>query len=81
MHVHLDGSLNINTISDILKIEKDEIKNINYEAYLKNISNPLVVRKIDFKTNPVFAIVFAKCNDLDEIKNILKLDMSEFIVC
>ncbi|MCX4249351.1 MAG: adenosine deaminase [Bacilli bacterium] len=27
LHVHLDGSLNINTISDILKIEKDEIKN------------------------------------------------------
>ena len=29
----------------------------------------------------VFSFVFAKCNDLDEIKNILKLDMSEFIVC
>lgn len=77
-----DDSYYYFTMADIPStIKKDEIKSINYEAYLKNISNPLTVRKIDPKTNPVFAIVFAKCDDLDEIKNILKLDMSEFIVC
>ncbi len=56
-----------------------EVKNINYDKYLKNMSNPLVVRKIDYKNNPLFAIVFAKAKNLDEIKNILKLDMKEFI--
>lgn len=56
-----------------------DIKEVDYEAYLKNISNPLVVRKIDFKTKPVFAIVFAKTKSLDEIKNLLKLDMNNFV--
>ena len=68
------------TIGDVdNSIKKDEIKSINYDKYLKNISNPLIIRKIDYKTKPVFAIVFARCNNLDEIKNILKLDMKDFI--
>ena len=46
---------------------------------LKNISNPLDIRKIDYKTKPVFAIVFGKTSSLDEINNLLKLDMKEFI--
>ena len=68
------------TIGDIPNsIKKENIKEINYEKYLKNISNPLVVRKIDYKTKPVFAIVFAKTNSIDEIKNILSLNMINFI--
>ena len=68
------------TIGDVdNSIKKDEIKSINYDKYLKNISNPLIIRKIDYKTKPVFAIVFARCNNLDEIKNILKLNMKDFI--
>ncbi len=68
------------TIGDIpSSIDKTKIKNINYEKYLKNIKNPLDIRKIDYKNNPVFAIVFAFCSDIEEIKNILKLDMKEYI--
>ena len=61
-------------------IDKNNIKEINYDDFLKNISNPLDVRKIDYKTKPVFAIVFAKCDNLSEIQNILKLNMTDFIV-
>ncbi len=57
-----------------------KVKEINYEKYLKNVSNPLVVRKIDYKKNPLFAVVFAKAQNLDEIKKILKLDMKDFIL-
>ena len=68
------------TMGDIpSSIDKSKIKSINYDKYLKNISNPLVIRKIDYKNNPVFAIVFARTKSIDEIKNILKLDMKEFI--
>lgn len=68
------------TIGDIpSNIKKEEIKEIDYDNYLKLISNPLEIRKIDYKTKPVFAIVFARTNNLDEIKNILKQDMSQFI--
>ena len=68
------------TMADIPNsINKKAIKNVNYASYLKNIQNQLEIRKIDFNNNPVFAIVFAKTPDLKEIKNILKLDMTQFI--
>lgn len=68
------------TIGDIPpSIDKAKIKSINYEKYLKNISNPLNIRKIDYKTKPVFAIVFGSCKDKNEINSLLKLDMKEFI--
>ncbi len=67
------------TIGDVdNSIDKSKIK-INYEKYLKNISNPLVIRKIDYKTKPVFAIVFAKTDNKKEIEDILALNMKDFI--
>ena len=75
-----DESLFYFTIGDIPSdLNKSKIKYVDYDEYLKNISNPLVVRKIDYKNNPIFAIVFAKTSDMQEIKNILKLDMKKFI--
>lgn len=75
-----DNSYYYFTMADIpSNVDRAKIKNINFEKYLKNISNPLEIRKTDYKNNPVFAIVFAKCDTLDEIKNILKLNMNEFI--
>ncbi len=75
-----DESLYYFTITDInSKIDREKIKNIDYDSFLKNISNPLEVRKIDYKINPIYAIVFAKTKRYDEIKNILKLDTSKYI--
>ena len=69
------------TIGDIPSyIDKKEIKRVDYEKYLNNISNPLEVRKIDYMIKPVFAIVFAKTTTLDEIKKLLKLSMTDFII-
>jgi len=68
------------TIGDIpANINRSKIKSIDYESYLKNISNPLDIRKIDYKTKPVFAIVFGKTNDYKEIEDLLALDMNQFI--
>ena len=68
------------TIGDVpSNIDKNSIKGIKYDKYLKNISNPLDVRKIDYKTKPVFAIVFGRCADINEIKSLLALNMNEFI--
>lgn len=75
-----DDSIYYFTIGDVPNyINKENISEVNYDKYLKNISNPLVFRKIDYKNNPIFAIVFAKTNNFDEIKNLLSLDMSNFI--
>ncbi len=67
------------TIGEVPKTD-GEIKEIDYEKFLKNIKNPLCIRKIDYKTKPVFAIVFAKTNSIEEMKNLLKLDMREFAI-
>ena len=70
------------TIGDIPNsIDKNKIINIDYDKYLENISNPLEIRKINYKNNPIFAIVFAKTNNFAEIKNLLALNMSDFITC
>jgi hypothetical protein len=66
------------TIGDIPSVIKPN--GIDYENYIKNIKNPLSIRKIDYKNNPIFAVVFAKTDSLDEIKNILKLDMKKFCI-
>lgn len=77
-----DDSIYYFTIADIpSKCKNKNIINVDYEKYLKNIANPLDVRKIDYKNNPIFCITFAKTKDLAEIKNLLSLDMSEFISC
>ncbi len=69
------------TMADIpSNIIKENIKEVNYGAYLKNIKTPLDIRKIDARKNPVFVIVFAKTTTLDEIKNLLKLNMADYII-
>ena len=68
------------TIADIPQsINKKDIKSVNYNKYLKNISNPLDIRKVDYKNNPVFGIIFGKTHEKREIDNILRLDMKEYI--
>ncbi len=77
-----DDSIYYFTIGDIPNcIDKNKIINIDYDKYLENISNPLEIRKINYKNNPIFAIVFAKTNNFAEIKNLLALNMSDFITC
>lgn len=68
------------TLADIpSNINRNKIIEIDYKNYLKNISEPLSTRKIDYKKNPLFMITFAKTKNIDEIKNILKLDMQKYI--
>ena len=69
------------TIGEIpSNIKNSEIKEILYDKYLENISNPLDIRKIDYKHNPIFAIVFGKTNDYNEITNLLTMKTDKYIV-
>lgn len=61
------------------EIPKQQIKKFNYDEYLKNISMLIDLRKFDFTTKPLFAFVFGKTNNYEEIKEILSLDMKKFI--
>ena len=78
----VDNSYYYFTIADVPSdISNKNIKYVDYEKYLTNITNPLEIRKINPVENPVFTIVFAKTNDEREMKNHLKLNMKDFIVC
>ena len=75
-----DGTYYYFTMGDIPNdIKKEEIKDVNCWKYLQNISHPLDIRKIDFKTNPVFAIVFGKTKSLEEIENLLTMNIKKYI--
>jgi hypothetical protein len=68
------------TLGDIpSNINRSEIKEIDYDNYLKNIEKPLSIRKIDYSVNPLFVIVFGQTPNLEEIKNLLNLDMAQFV--
>ena len=59
-------------------IDKLKIKNVNYEKFLSKLDNVIDLRKQDFKTKPLFAIVFGKTNSYNKIKEILSMDLKEF---
>ena len=60
-------------------IDKKQIKSFDYEHFCKNYSNILELRKVDFSCNPVFAVIFGKTDNQNEISNILKLKTADFI--
>lgn len=69
------------TIAEVpVSVDKSMIREVDYDGFLKNISHPLEVRKIDYRRHPIFAIVFAKTDDYSEMPNILKKDMRDFII-
>ncbi len=75
-----EGILYYFAMADIPKsIDNKSILSFDYASFMRNFSNPLEVRKIDYKNNPLFAIVFAQTNDYTEVETILKLDITKYI--
>lgn len=60
-------------------IDRKKIKSFNYDAFCKNYSEILELRKVDYKNNPVFAVIFGKTKNEKEIENILNLKTVDFI--
>lgn len=61
------------------EINKNEINGFEYEKFLANYSNILELRKIEYKNNPLFAIIFGSLDDENEIKHILGLKTKNYI--
>ena len=61
------------------QINKEDIKSFNYDAYLASIKKPLSVRKIDYKTKPLFAIVIGCAETKEEINDLLNMDLTKYI--
>jgi len=58
-----------------------DIRSFDYERLLTGFSNPLELRKINFREYPVFGFLFTETDEDNfvELKEILESDLSEFI--
>ncbi|MBR6127584.1 ATP-grasp domain-containing protein [bacterium] len=61
-------------------VSRDEIQGFDYDKYLANYSNVVELRRIHFKQNPLFAVIFGYTNDKSEIDRILQLNTRDFIL-
>lgn len=59
-------------------IDKTKIS-FDYEALEKSFYKVLDFRKIDYREKPLFAVIFGKAENKDEITKILELDVHDFI--
>ncbi len=62
-------------------IDVEKIVSFDYEKLVSSFENPLELRKIDYKTYPVFGFLFTETREDNfiELKNILDSDLNEFI--
>ena len=60
-------------------IDKNRLKNFDYNGFLKNYSNVLEVRRINPLCNPLFAIIFGSTTSKDEVVKILSLKTTDYI--
>lgn len=60
-------------------ISNSSIIDFDYNRFLSNYSNVLEVRRINFKQNPLFAIIFGSTKNKQEIQNILKIKTEDYI--
>lgn len=60
-------------------IDKQSIKSVDMEGFLKNLSKQFEVRKIDYLKNPLFAIILGQAPSENEIDYILKMDFHDYL--
>lgn len=61
-------------------IDGKTINGFEYDRFLSNYSNILEVRRINYKENPLFAVVFGSTTDKNEVVNILSLKTKDYII-
>lgn len=62
-------------------VEGEQIASFNYEQLMDGFREPLSMRRANFKEYPVFGLLFVKSEseNSDEVRNILKSNLREFI--
>jgi hypothetical protein len=62
-------------------IDPTQIESVDYEAFAACFSNPLEIRRIDWRQHPLFAFLFAETREdnLEEFEMILRSDLREFL--
>ncbi len=60
-------------------VDRNKIKTIDYNKFLANYSEVIELRRINPKNNPIFAIIFGKTKDKEEIQKILQIKTKDYI--
>ena len=63
-------------------ISSDKISKFDYDKLLAEFSNPLELRKIDYKTYNIFGMLFTKCekSNFKEIEDILVSNLRKYVI-
>ena len=59
---------------------KNSISSFNFNACLAYLSNVIELRRVNYKANQLFGVVFGKTENEDELKIILALDTNKYII-
>lgn len=59
---------------------KSTVRDFNFSAYLADFSNVFEVRRINFKSNPFFGVIFGSTTDEEELDMILNKEPAAFAV-
>lgn len=62
------------------EIDRAKIKGFEYDRFLGNYSDILEIRKIDYRNNPLFAVIFGHTTNKDEVVNILSLKTKDYVI-
>lgn len=63
-------------------ISSDKISGFDYDKLLKEFSDPIELRKTDYKTYNIFGMLFTKCNksSFKEVEDILVSDLRKYVI-
>ena len=59
---------------------KSTVRDFNFSAYLADFSNVFEVRRINFKANPFFGVIFGSTKDEEELDMILNKEPGMFAI-
>lgn len=58
---------------------KSSIRSFDYDACAANFPNVIELRRINYKDNSLFGVIFGKTEDENNLQNILNLDIKKYI--
>ena len=78
-----DSVFSMSVLNNSTGVEGKDIKSFDYDKLYNKFESPILVRKTDFKSFPLFGFLFleTKPENIEEIDWILKTDLKEFISC
>jgi len=62
-------------------VDRSAIESVDYAGYLARFSNPLELRRVDFRAQPVFAFLFTRVSEADttELHEVLHADLTGYL--